>query len=105
MFPVFDLRTIFLVGACTTALGAMTFLSLARMYRPTAASMRRYALALAAMAIGLTLLSLRGGLPVKLAPEGAAVFVIFVLPRCDSRRTASPRATTPRAGARICASA
>ncbi len=75
MFPVFDLRTIFLVGASTTALGAMTFVSLARMYRPAAASMRRYALALAAMAIGLTLLSLRGGLPDWISYAGTNTLV------------------------------
>ena len=64
MTALFDLRTIFLVGACTTALGAMTFMGLARMYRPAATAMRHYALALVAMAIGLTLLALRGaGLP------------------------------------------
>src|SRR5690606_37696482 len=40
--------------------GAMTFMGLARMYRPAATAMRHYALALVAMAIGLTLLALRG---------------------------------------------
>lgn len=60
MTALFDLRTIFLVGACTTALGAMAFMALARMYRPAATAMRHYALALVAMAIGLTLLALRG---------------------------------------------
>jgi diguanylate cyclase (GGDEF)-like protein len=60
MTALFDLRTIFLVGACTTALGAMAFMGLARMYRPAATAMRHYALALVAMAIGLTLLALRG---------------------------------------------
>ncbi len=57
---MFDLRTIFLVGACTTALGAMAFAGLARLYPPAAAAMHRYAMALVCMATGLTLLAARG---------------------------------------------
>ncbi len=61
---LFDLRTIFLVGGCTAALGALAFEGLARMYRPAAAAMRRYALALAAIGAGMSLIALRdSGLP------------------------------------------
>ncbi|MCO5108179.1 MAG: GGDEF domain-containing protein [Burkholderiaceae bacterium] len=71
MTSLFDLRTIFLVGACTTALGAMAFVGLAHMYRPAAAAMHRYALALVCMTVGLTLLALRGaGLPDGLSYVG-----------------------------------
>ena len=75
MTTLFDLRTIFLVGACTTALGAMAFVGLERMYRPAAGAMRRYALALVAMAFGQTLLALRGGLPDWLSYFGTNLFV------------------------------
>ncbi|MCD6671634.1 MAG: GGDEF domain-containing protein [Burkholderiaceae bacterium] len=70
MTALFDLRTVFLVGACTTALGAMAFTGLARMYRPAVAAMRHYALALAFMALGLTSLALRGTLPDWLSYPG-----------------------------------
>jgi len=70
MTALFDLRTVFLVGACTTALGAMTFLGLARMYRPAATAMRHYALALAFMAIGLASLAMRGTVPDSLSYPG-----------------------------------
>lgn len=67
----FDLRTIFLVGGCTAAVGAMAFEGLARMYRPAAAAMRRYALALAAIGFGMSLIALRDlGLPAWLGYIG-----------------------------------
>jgi len=75
MTALFDLRTVFLVGACTTALGAMAFMGLARMYRPAATAMRHYALALAFMAIGLTSLALRGLLPDSLSYPGTNLSV------------------------------
>lgn len=68
---LFDLRTIFLVGGFTAALGAMAFEGLARMYRPAAAAMRRYALALAAIGAGMSLIALRdSGLPAWLGYAG-----------------------------------
>ncbi len=59
----FDMRTIFLVGAATAALGAAAFTGLARMHRPAADAMLRYAFAVAAMAIGMVLIALRDALP------------------------------------------
>src|SRR5690606_41838198 len=75
MTALFDLRTIFLVGACTTALGAIAFVGLERMYRPAAGAMRRYASARVAMAFGQTLLALRGGLPDWLSSFGTNLLV------------------------------
>ncbi len=60
---LFDLRSIFLVGACTAALGCFTFIALQPMYRRAMAPLRRYAAAMAAMAAGLALLSFRGEIP------------------------------------------
>ncbi|MCL4773202.1 MAG: GGDEF domain-containing protein [Burkholderiaceae bacterium] len=76
MNALFDLRTIFLVGACTSTLAAMTCLGLAPMYRPAAVALHRYALALAGMAIGLTLFALRDtALPDWTSYVGANWFV------------------------------
>lgn len=63
MAALFDLRSVFLVGACTAALGCATFIALQPMYRRTASPLRRYAVAMAAMAAGLALLSFRGATP------------------------------------------
>jgi len=75
MTTLFDMRTIFLVGACTTTLGGLAFLGLQRMYRPAAAALRRFALAMAAMALGLALLALRGALPDWLSYVGTNLLV------------------------------
>lgn len=75
MTILFDLRSILLVGACTTALGAVTFIALGRLYRPANAAMHRYALALAMMAFGQALLALRHVVPDWWSYVAANVFV------------------------------
>lgn len=75
MTTLFDMRTIFLVGACTTALGCLAFLGLQRVYRPAADALRNFALALAATALGLALLALRGALPDWLSHIGTNLLV------------------------------
>jgi diguanylate cyclase (GGDEF)-like protein len=75
MTLLFDLRSILLVGACTTALGAVTFIALGRLYRPANAAMHRYALALAMMALGQALLALRHVVPDWWSYVAANVFV------------------------------
>lgn len=82
MPPLFDPRTAFLVGACTAALGALTFAALQPMYRADAASLRRYAAAMATTAAGLLLLSMRGFLPPMLAHAGANTLMSFGIVAC-----------------------
>ena len=82
MPPFFDPRTAFLVGACMAALGALTFAALQPMYRADAASLRRYAAAMATTAAGLLLLSMRGLLPPILAHASANALMSFGIVAC-----------------------
>ena len=75
MTTLFDLRSILLVGACTTTLGAITFMALGRLYRPAHAAMSRYALALTAMAFGQALLALRSSVPDWWSYVGANIMI------------------------------
>ena len=63
MTPLFDLRTIFFVGTCTAATGALTFLALQHMHRSATGALRTYGASMLAIALGLGLLSFRDTLP------------------------------------------
>src|SRR5690606_2350872 len=58
----FDPRTIFLVAACTAALGSVTFLALQPIHPRSAAVLRRHAMAMAVMSAALLLFALRDAL-------------------------------------------
>lgn len=55
----FDLRTIFLVAACTTALGSATFLALRPMHPHAAGVLHRHAAAMGLMSVALLLFAIR----------------------------------------------
>ncbi|HEY0876821.1 MAG TPA: GGDEF domain-containing protein, partial [Zeimonas sp.] len=55
----FDLRSIFLVAACTAALGCATFVALRPIHPRWSAVLRRHAIAMATMSAGLLLYALR----------------------------------------------
>jgi len=59
MAPDFDPRTIFLVAACTAALGCATFVALLPMHARAADALRRYATAMGVMSVSLLLYALR----------------------------------------------
>lgn len=58
----FDPRTIFLVGACTAALGCAVFVALLSMHARAVGALRRHAAAMGVMSVALLLYALRGDL-------------------------------------------
>ncbi len=63
MTAPFDLRTVFLVGSCTTMLAVLTFVALHRMYARALPALHAYALAMLCTATALALGALRNSLP------------------------------------------
>jgi len=59
----FDLRTVYLVGSCTTMLAVLTFVALHRMYARALPALHAYALAMLCTAMALGLGALRDSLP------------------------------------------
>ncbi|MCD6681896.1 MAG: GGDEF domain-containing protein [Burkholderiaceae bacterium] len=94
MAPDFDPRTIFLVAACTTALGCATFVALLPMHAWAASPLRRYATAMGVMSIALLLYALRDAIniplehmaPNLLASVGIALCVDATLRAFDRRQ-------------------
>ncbi|MDT3679144.1 MAG: GGDEF domain-containing protein [Burkholderiaceae bacterium] len=67
MAPDFDPRTIFLVAACTAALGCATFVALLPMHPRARDALRRFAAAMGVMSVALLLYAVRDALALPLA--------------------------------------
>lgn len=97
MAEPFDLRTVYLVGSCTTMLALATFVALHRMYSRALPALHAYALAMLCVTIGIGLTSLRSSLPVwaSFVASNALVSVGSVLVFEGTRRlfgSATPQA-------------
>jgi len=94
MAPDFDPRTIFLVAACTAALGCVTFVALLPMHPRAGGALRRYATAMGVLGIALLLYALRDTIalpldhvaPNLLACAGIALCVDATLRAFDRRQ-------------------
>ncbi len=78
----YDPRTIFLVAACTTALGCLTFVALQPVHRRAAAPLRRHALAMGVLSVALLLFALRGTFLDPLTHVGANLLACIGIVLC-----------------------
>lgn len=82
MTPYFDPRTIFLVAACTTALGCATFLALRPMHPGAGGVLHRHAAAMAIMSLALLLYALRDAVSFPFSHGGPNLLACIGIALC-----------------------